>query len=309
VFPLRFVRHYNSAWAEERGLGAHWRTHYDRELAASATRVVITRPEGQAFVFNLSGEVWTAEADVIEHLERLTEAGVFTGWRYTTAEDEVEVYDTQGRLVSIADHAGVSQILVYDGQGRLSTVIHTPSGRTLRLTYDALHRLRTLTDPAGGVYRYVYDARGLELARTEGAGTPEKQTLTTEWHPEFRLPTRLTKPGRVSEFSYDSAGRLLSKTETDPASGAFRTWTYTYTAQGLLAPVDGPRMEGPDRTPTPTRRRATSPPSPTRWARSRKSLLMMRTGGRSPSKTPMARSPNCATMRAGGSSAKASTAV
>jgi hypothetical protein len=55
VFPLRFVRHYNSAWAEERGLGAHWRTHYDRELAASATQVVITRPEGQAFVFNLSG--------------------------------------------------------------------------------------------------------------------------------------------------------------------------------------------------------------------------------------------------------------
>jgi YD repeat-containing protein len=70
---------------------------------------------------------------VTEHLERLTEAGVFTGWRYTTAEDEVEVYDAQGRLVSIADRAGLSQTLAYDGQGRLSTVTHTPSGRTLRL--------------------------------------------------------------------------------------------------------------------------------------------------------------------------------
>jgi hypothetical protein len=52
VFPLRFERHYNSAWPEARALGARWRSHYDRELATTATPAAITRPEGQAFLFH-----------------------------------------------------------------------------------------------------------------------------------------------------------------------------------------------------------------------------------------------------------------
>jgi YD repeat-containing protein len=242
VFPLRFVRHYNSAWAEERGLGAHWRTHYDRELAVSATRIVITRPEGQAFVFNLSGEVWTAEADVTEHLERLTEAGVFTGWRYTTAEDEVEVYDTQGRLVSIADRAGVSQILVYDGQGRLSTVIHTPSGRTLRLTYDALHCLRTLTDPAGGVYRYVYDANNnlVSVVYPDATSADPSDAPTRRYHYEdSRFPYHLTgltdeNGNHYATWSYDAAGRAVS---SEHAGGVDRV-TFAYNAEGTTTVTD-----------------------------------------------------------------------
>ena len=59
VFPLRFERHYNSAWPEARALGARWRNHYDRQLATTATQAAITRPEGQAFLFHLVGGVWT----------------------------------------------------------------------------------------------------------------------------------------------------------------------------------------------------------------------------------------------------------
>jgi YD repeat-containing protein len=242
VFPLRFVRHYNSAWAEERGLGAHWRMHYDRELAASATRVVITRPEGQAFMFNLSGEVWTAEADVTEHLERLTEAGVFTGWRYTTAEDEVEAYDTQGRLVSIADRAGVSQTLAYDGQGRLSTVTHTPSGRTLRLTYDALHRLSTLTDPAGGVYQYEYDTNNnlVSVVYLDATPADPSDAPTRRYHYEdSRFPYHLTgltdeNGNRYATWSYDAAGRAIL---SEHAGGVDRV-TFAYNVEGTTTVTD-----------------------------------------------------------------------
>jgi YD repeat-containing protein len=172
VFPLRFERHYNSAWAEERMLGAYWRMTYDRQLTAGADQVALTRPDGRAFRFTRVGESWIAEADVTERLERLSEGGVFTGWRYTTADDEIEVYDTQGRLVALADRAGLSQTLAYDEQGRLATVTHTLSGGTLRFTYDAVNRLSTLTDPGGGVYRYAYDANNNLISVVYPDATP-----------------------------------------------------------------------------------------------------------------------------------------
>jgi uncharacterized protein RhaS with RHS repeats len=36
--------------------------------------------------------------------------------------------------------------------------IADPFGRTLTFTYDAADRIATLTDPAGEVYTYGYDA-------------------------------------------------------------------------------------------------------------------------------------------------------
>ncbi|MGH8576790.1 MAG: hypothetical protein ACREXX_00570 [Gammaproteobacteria bacterium] len=82
---FRCVSSGNSAWPEERTLGARWRIHYDRDLATTATEAAITRPEGQAFLFKLVGGVWTPEVDVTERLERLTDtAGQLIGWRYTT---------------------------------------------------------------------------------------------------------------------------------------------------------------------------------------------------------------------------------
>ena len=161
VFPLRFERHYNSAWPEARALGARWRNHYDRQLATTATRAAITRPEGQAFLFHLVGGVWTPEVDVTEHLERLTDAGgLLIGWRYTTNTDETERYDAQGRLVSLTNRQGFTQTLAYDAEGRLATVAD-PAGRTLRFSYDETQRVQTLTDPAGGVYSYRSDRRAL----------------------------------------------------------------------------------------------------------------------------------------------------
>ncbi|MGH8565590.1 MAG: DUF6531 domain-containing protein [Gammaproteobacteria bacterium] len=160
VFPLRFERHYNSAWPEERTLGAQWRSHYDRQLATTATETAITRPEGQAFLFKLVGGVWTPEIDVSERLEHLTDtAGQLIGWRYTTNTDETERYDAQGRLAAITNRHGLTQTLAYYAAGRLASVTD-PAGRMLRFTYDEIQRLQTMTDPAGGVYSYRYDGNG-----------------------------------------------------------------------------------------------------------------------------------------------------
>ncbi|MGH8566400.1 MAG: hypothetical protein ACREXW_20950 [Gammaproteobacteria bacterium] len=95
---------------------------------------------------------------------------------------------------------------------------------------------------------YIQDARGLELSRTEAAGAPEEQTVTTTWHPILRVPISITEPGKETSFAYDAAGRLLRRSESDAATGATRTTTRTYNDLGLIETVDGPRTDVSDLT-------------------------------------------------------------
>ena len=103
--------------------------------------------------------------------------------------------------------------------------------------YDASGYLSSLTDVDGVTTTYRHDARGLELSRTEAIGTPQERTVTTDWHPRFRLPVRIAEPGRVTEYRYGTNGRLLTKRITDPATGASRATSRTYTPDSLPASV------------------------------------------------------------------------
>ncbi|MGH8565177.1 MAG: hypothetical protein ACREXW_14270 [Gammaproteobacteria bacterium] len=56
------------------------------------------------------------------------------------------------------------------------------------ITYDANGFVASRTDFNGQTTLYIHDARGLEVSRTEAAGTPEERTVTTAWHPILRVP-------------------------------------------------------------------------------------------------------------------------
>ncbi|MDJ0889632.1 MAG: DUF6531 domain-containing protein, partial [Gammaproteobacteria bacterium] len=192
------------------------------------------------------------------------------GVRYATY-----AYDDRGRAVS-SEHAG--------GAGRVEISYHDDGSRTVTdalgsastyrfdlvsgvvkptsvtracatcgaggqaSTYDANGFLASRTDFNDNLTTYEHNARGLEISRTEAAGTPNARTLRTEWHSEFRLPVRMHEPGKETAYSYDAEGRLLSRTETDTATGASRTWSHRYTPEGLLAATDGPRTDVADVT-------------------------------------------------------------
>src|SRR6266571_1884821 len=174
VYPLRFERYYNSNAGGGSGrIGAKWRHTFDRAISASGASATVSRPDGKQFVFTQSGTVfapsWVAPADVMDRLTQ-TANGI---WIYTTApNDEVETYDASGRLVSIANRAGVAHTMSYDSSGRLAAVTHSLpqslSGKTLRFVYDASGRIASMVDPAGNVliepaghaFSYAYDAAG-----------------------------------------------------------------------------------------------------------------------------------------------------
>ncbi len=152
-------------------------------------------------------------------------------------------YDAQGRAMS-SEHAGGADrtTLAYNPDGTTTTtnalgkqttyhfdVIHGvyrvtrveghPSancaGANQAYSYDANGFLASKTDWNGNLTTYAHDARGLELSRTEAAGTAQARTITTQWHADFRLPVRITEPGRITEFTYDGEGRLLSRVERE----------------------------------------------------------------------------------------------
>lgn len=130
------------------------------------------------------------------------------------------------------------------------------------VTYDANGNVASRTDFNGNQTTYAYDlARNLETSRTEGltsagTSTPQTRTITTAWHPSFRLPVSITEPGRVTSYAYDSQGNLTQKSVQDSASGAVRTWNWTYSystlVPGLLVQKveDGPRTDVVDLTTT-----------------------------------------------------------
>ena len=139
-------------------------------------------------------------------------------------------------------------------------------------TYDANGNVASRTDFNGNLTNYTYDlARNLETSRTEGLtgrrGTPQTRTISTQWHPTFRLPAAIAEPLRITTNIYDAdgtacgaRGALCSRSvqaTTDAngsqgfsatPSGAPRTWTYTYNANGSVLTMNGPRTDVADVT-------------------------------------------------------------
>jgi YD repeat-containing protein len=149
-------------------------------------------------------------------------------------------YDQQGRGIS-SEHAGGAEKVtltynndnsttVTNGYGKkttyryqvfqglkLLTAIEGESSANCpnsnsSFTYDSNGLLKTKTDNKGVLTTYAYNARGLEISRTEASGTAQARTITTDWHPTLFLPTVVTEPKRITTYHYDDQGRQLSRT-------------------------------------------------------------------------------------------------
>jgi YD repeat-containing protein len=164
AFPLKFERVYNSAiWGSPVSaarLGSSWWHSYYRKLVLGPTPsdiifVGANRPDGRVFAFKKTGSVFVADPDVVGRLEQIP-----GGWKLTNEGDEVEIYDSNGKLLSISNRAGLSHTLTYFTSGSKTGQIDriTDSfGRTLAFEYDSRLRISAMVDPSGGRYSYGYN--------------------------------------------------------------------------------------------------------------------------------------------------------
>ena len=152
-------------------------------------------------------------------------------------------YDSRGRAVSSTHAGGADSVsLAFNASYKLTsttnalgkeTVYHYEEINNTRkltrvsgvstancaaaskaITYDESGWVSSRTDWKGNLTRYERDAQGQEISRTEGVGTPEARTITTQWHATFRLPTKMTYPDMTVDFVYDANGNLLSRSES-----------------------------------------------------------------------------------------------
>ena len=234
-------------------MGSGWTGYYHRQLLVLSTGVVVLRRHtGQwlDFVPPASGNVYVADADVADRLERLTDLGGNTiGWKYTVAaDDSTELYSSTGRLLSIADRAGSTTTLTYsDGSTPASVapqagylIVATDQwGRSLSYIYNAQGALTRITDPAGGTYDFTHDANG-NLTSITFPDTRVRQFLYNEAAHTggTALPHSLTgiideNGVRFATYKYDSEGRVVS---TEHAGGANKS-TLAYTSAFAITTV------------------------------------------------------------------------
>ena len=224
AFPLDLRIHYNSLDSSRlKRWGTQWQSNWDRSIGMGqgpASYIVgIYRPDGRVYFFWLSGSVWITHTSTPGKLERYTNAsGIVTGWKYTSKQDEAELYDATGKLLSITDRAGRTQTLTYNTADRLTRVTDH-YGRTLNFSYDSANRIATTTDPNGGITQYTYNASN-NLATVTFPGS----AVRTYHYENTSSPNALTgitdeRGLRFANFSYDAQGRAI---QSEHAGGADR---------------------------------------------------------------------------------------
>ena len=170
-FPIVYTRTYNSLAT----LGSGWRDSYARSIKVVKSPLITTptaiRGDGKAWTFRMVAGYWASDGDVNARLSSAYDY-IRGGWGWTLItpdHDEIETYDPSGKLITIQDRSGLTQSLTYSDAstpisiapvaGLLIRVADT-FGRQLNFAYDSASRIKTMTDPVGGLYQYGYDPAG-----------------------------------------------------------------------------------------------------------------------------------------------------
>lgn len=258
--PLLFTRTYNSfgyyrspdhADQVSASLGDHWRHTYDRYVfeqpSNSQIMATVVRPNGMIKAYDNSGQEVVNPGPGHERLERLTDGFNLTGWRYYTAQGEIEEYDENGRLQTITDRRGVVQTLSYSDvtigpgipepgsapQAGLLLQVEDSFGRILNFTYNNDAKLVSMTDPADNVYEYEYDVFGNLVTVTfpDSGGETVRKQYHYENNQYISALTGITDENgeRFAIYTYDDEGRAVS---TEHAGGV-KKYSLTYTSDGL----------------------------------------------------------------------------
>lgn len=232
VFPLQYIRHYNSQTDGAGRMGHGWRAFGGISII-SPDFVKAIRPDQRTFGFTLVDDGWVADADITARLIRRKDAGgTVTGWELALPDGTSEHYDPSGTITAIRHPSGQAHVIT---NAASSHVLVTDSfNRTLTLDYNAENRLERLTDPSGGVTTYAYDATGnlVSVTYPDGAGKNYHYENPT-------LPHALTgitdeNGHRYATYVYDAQGRA---TISEHAGSAERV-ELTYNPDGTAAVTD-----------------------------------------------------------------------
>jgi YD repeat-containing protein len=209
-FPLTATRAYNS-------IGGSWQVFPKLNYTPGDVASQIIRPDGKGLTYlPYSGSNWRpTSTDITGSLDLIIDqSGLATGWRYTTDDDQVEVYDEVGRLSSVTQRSGISHNYAYS-ENKI-TVSHSFGG-SLTYMFDETGKTSGFTDPAGKLYRYSYGANGLfsEVSYPDGSGRSYHYEDAS--HNDLLTGISDANGERFASWAYDSNRRAISSEHNNGA--------------------------------------------------------------------------------------------
>ena len=139
----------------------------------------------------------------------------------TLHRTHTRVFNTLNELyqdVNAANTAAVTTTYGYDSNGN-QTSAAAPLSRNAGELYDALNRLKQITDPGNGVTGFTYDTNDNLVSVTD-----PRSLITSYGYNGFGdLSTQHSPDAGTTTNTYDSGGNLVTSTD---ARGASSTYTY-----------------------------------------------------------------------------------
>ena len=218
--PFALTRTYNSqAAAAQSAPGSYgygWSSSFSDHLIidTSAQSITVAQANGSEVPFNVFGSTISPAGPWIQ--ATLTQNGDGT-YTYVLPNQDTELFDSSGRLLTETDRYGNSLTTSYDLSGNLTSV-SDGAGRSITLAYNPAGEVSKVTGPMGSV-SYGYDSTGNLVQVTDLDGG-----IWRFGYDGGHQMTSLTDPlGHTTTTAYDSSNRVVSQTD-----GLGHTWRWSY---------------------------------------------------------------------------------
>jgi RHS repeat-associated protein len=207
VRGVTFKRTYNSQSTEVGLLGYGWSCLFSEKLIDNTTSITLVRNDGRYVKFADNGQGgYTSQLGNSQIITRVT-----GGFRLTKSNQDIQTYDSQGRLTSTSYRNGTGLTYAYTGD-QLATITDT-LGRTLAFTYTD-GKLTGLATPAGS-FTYAYDGNN-NLASVTRPDGKSKTYLYQDAAYVHNLTGIVDESGaRIQTLTYDSSDRVVTSSLAD----------------------------------------------------------------------------------------------
>jgi YD repeat-containing protein len=217
---LTLVRTWNSKWAatqsgSEMGLfGLNWRSNYEEQVfVGSDGTVKYARGDGSFWSFGYD-PIASRSGSMVYQVAAPVNGGatLISGtdyWTLTFKNGEKRLFsNAAGSLISIIDRNGNTTQLSYDAINRIVTITD-PGARHLYFNYtdNSTYRIVSVTSDVGMTLVYSYDNQGRLLHVTK----PDNTVVTFEYNDQSLISAVRDNDGKILEsHTYDSHGRGLT---------------------------------------------------------------------------------------------------
>ncbi len=192
-----------------------------------------SRQDGSVVIFEDEAGVWKNKSNTGERVETVYDVGAVNilGYRYYTAQDEIEEYDDNGRLTSISTDDGRIQKLNY--------FVHADTGKTLLGKVYNVSGNNEVTDELNFVYEVYGDEDQYNRVEsiTDNNRTWSFRYSTSNGNLEF-----IDNPdGTTRRYHYDNDDHPYKLTGiTDENGERYASWDYDSSNKAILS------AHGPD---------------------------------------------------------------